>query len=1258
MLLSAKIFPQQEKLRNDRYEIIYDVSSKYFTVEELVSSKKEKFTPTFVVLFKQDNAITPKITEIKEATEGIGYYTTGWSGEVNLFDAAVGNIRKRSVSGYTRTSPNQLQFTYENSGEFTIESILTLPEGNEEPCIEGRIVPQQRGYFSLGYYGASAYDHASLDELWQPLVWTDKIFPKNKYLTPAHLCTLPATMLRKNGVTSGVIADPSELSFSPLPTLPRSRFGVAIHNNQDLAQSMIFAPIMGSSFSLKLYNETYSFKYRLFVSSKNISESYAYLAQNMYGFGSRSRDNALCSLNETFENMMDYCLNPFSQYNSELKGYSYETDVAASVRNTSALHALNLAFVTDNRTFYSERAIPVIEYMLSRDKDLFSLDPSSGAGGQTATNSLGNPSIRTSELAMLYQMGNQTNPFLLNMAMEKLQASSVSGNLAHERTWKENMAMYNSVAESSYLSKAKQGADSYITTRINGAESDFNYTNHSKSSFWSALAPKWIELFEMYEATNDTKYLDAAYEGALRFTRFLWMSPAVPDSKIIVNVGNKAPVYGDQSKTPITIPQESVDAWRLSEMGLHTEAAGTAASHRAVFMAHHAPYMLRIAALKNDTYLYEIAKNAVIGRYRNFPGYHINTDRTTVYEKLDFPLRNHSDITSTSMHYSHIVPMTSLILDYMVSDVTARSNGQINFNSQFVEAFAYLQGRTYCGYGNFYDTDSVVLYMPKQLLIGGEQQLNYIAARKDDNLYLVFSNQSDNVVETSYTINPDLVKTTGANVGKVYTNNILSGSAILAGNDLSTQVPANGIVAVEVSNAQTIASLQNPMLSNKNVWQKDFVKMTDITGAGMILNFGEGNNNAFIYSSAAKDTYQKITIEYRINDSEPKFLEDASYPFEFSIPLPVGTNSISYKLTATGAEGTAESIEYKLEKKASLSLIMEGNQVVRNGEEATVICYLSGEKPWNIAYKQNGNIKTIENVSQTPLKIKVNVSENTLIEPVSVSNLTEQGSVSGRVEILLATASVDPDFDSHVAESAPATNYSGATQMELKNGKSWSREIYLNFNISALNKDDEKIIFRAYMNSMQPSQDIVISIEGNNNTYNSQLCWNNKEFYVFEPISDRPVTAISVSEYIQWDITQWIRQQLEQNESNAAFRLRIPNPADALCKFYSTEWNNGKFSPAILSVKSVTVGVDTQIGTTPVIEIYPNPAENYFKIKAEKPLSRVEVWNLSGSLVYQYVNASVDKEIDISVLPQGVYFVKIFTSDSEQSIFKLIKSSR
>ncbi len=183
----------------------------------------------------------------------------------------------------------------------------------------------------------------------------------------------------------------------------------------------------------------------------------------------------------------------------------------------------------------------------------------------------------------------------------------------------------------------------------------------------------------MYELTGDKAYLRAAHRGAKLYTQYVWYSPAIPDRDIPVNPDGKAPHYQylkSKGHAQMDAPAERVPAWRLSEIGLTPESSGTSTGHRGIFMANYAAWMLRLAHYTGDGFLARTADHAVIGRYRNFPGYHINTARTTVYEKADYPLRGHMELGANSFHYNHIMPHISLLYDFLVTQALFRAAGR------------------------------------------------------------------------------------------------------------------------------------------------------------------------------------------------------------------------------------------------------------------------------------------------------------------------------------------------------------------------------------------------------------------------------------------------------------------------------------------------------------------------------------------------------------------------------------------------------
>jgi hypothetical protein len=329
--------------------------------------------------------------------------------------------------------------------------------------------------------------------------------------------------------------------------------------------------------------------------------------------------------------------------------------------------------------------------------------------------------------------------------------------------------------------------------------------------------------------------------------------------------------------------------------------------HRAIFMANFAPWMLRIAALTGDTLLHDVARSAVIGRYRNFPGYHINTARTTIYENADYPLRPHEELSVNSFHYNHIWPHMSILFDYLVTDAFARSGGAIDFPSRFIEGYAYLQSKFYGDRpGKFHSYDDAVLWMPQRLLKTGSVELNYIAARGDGRVYLAFANQSREAVSTEVSFNADVFPgvAKGDYTVKVITDGESAKDVTLRDGRFPIQVSAMGQTAVIIEGLRVTPKFQDKLLAAKadQAWTKDFTEIDYGNARAMILNFGPAAKTAYVYLPADDSAFKEVTLSYTIGETQ-NAITDAAYPFEFTVPLAVDASKFEFQLKGLTVDG-------------------------------------------------------------------------------------------------------------------------------------------------------------------------------------------------------------------------------------------------------------------------------------------------------------------------------------------------------------------
>ena len=719
----------------------------------------------------------------------------------------------------------------------------------------------------------------------------------------AFQCSLPATLVSVGNCSYGVMADSSELPFQPLPTRENNnRFGVILRNAEDNAQPMIAAPVLGGEGSRMEKGNRFSMKMRLVVSSGTIPQTYSELAVKAFGFKDY-RKNEISSVNRIIDRMVDYTLSPYSNFIDSLKGCSYSTDVPGSTKNVSSLHPLSIALVTDNDSLFRNRAIPIMEYMLSRDNFLFCLDTSQKV--QNPSRKLGKPCASASELITLYYLTGKNCDFLKVWAENKFYRNKpVSERQNGRGLWNDALAMYKSSGDAAYLDWAVRGADRYLSTEVDRIQTGFK-----SGFFWNSFVPKYIHLLDMYETTGEGRYLDSAHKAARYYAMFTWMCPAIPDDSIRVNIGNKAPWYWYLKSRGIPqqyAPEETVEAWRLSETGLVSESPTTGIGHRAVFMAHHAPYFLSIAHYTGDTFLRDIARSAIVGRYRNFPGYHINTMRNTAYEQEDFPYHRHDEISATSFHYNHPFPHISILIDYLVTDAFDKSGEKISFPSKHIEGYGYLQNRFYgCDPGVFYSEKNVWLWMPSGLVSPDNVELNYLAARSDNSLCIAFMNQCGEAVKSGFSIDtgrvPDLKDRTVE--AELWSADRKLGNIVVRNGQAEIAVPAKGISSVIIRNCKTGTAFQEKFQTKGEKWKNSFYESDFGHMSACLLDMGENLKEAYVFMRDDDSVFSEVSLQYSIDGGEWITADDNSYPYEFSFSLPEGTGRIVMRVSALDKEG-------------------------------------------------------------------------------------------------------------------------------------------------------------------------------------------------------------------------------------------------------------------------------------------------------------------------------------------------------------------
>lgn len=872
-----------------------------FTLVNKSLSKQAEFSPEFIVVARPADDDPKYLARgTRYADDGpvgaINYFVSIWDKNPDYFDAARPRWQLRATE--MTIEGNQVSWTFQTTDAFELSAKLELPVDGSEPILRYSLTPRQEAFFSVGYSGAPKIIMEEADWIWQPLVWTDRRFPNRSYLTPEYQCTIPFVMAGIGGVTVGVGADSSEMPFR-MPLGEDSGFGVVVRNADGYAQPQVFAPILGGAESKRAPGEEFDFMLRLFVGGEGWYASYRDLARDLYKFGDQ-RENALGSLNETIENMTEFFLHEdFSYWDKRHKSWGYQNDLGPEgIRQQSAAYPFSLALVLDSPEVLHERAIPTLEYMLTRNRSQAKSSDADLLGGP---NKIPLDYIPTHRLlgernGALRRVAEETSPVVRDG--EPRAIKNVRGQITGDRlTMLHALGVYRLTKDDRWLELSKESADRYIEAHIQNPATSFG---DAQSSFWPELAPAYDGFFELYEETGDEKYLDAASAALAKFSAYVYLTPEIPDGSFLANPGGQ--------HRGVEIAEESVPAWRVSPNGLTPEGAATAHSHRGIFMAPYAGYMLRVAEKTDDDFFREIARSSTVGRYMNYPTYAYRRGLSTVFEKPDYPMRSFEDIKKiTSAHYNHPLPMTAFLVDYLVSDVADRSNGKVDFPSEYTNTGAYFRTKVYGGQaGRFFDDEDAILWMPAKLVRTGSVQLNYVAARGENTLYIALSNQSDREIDTWVQVNEKLAEMPGDRSARAWIGDAAIDPIPVVDGRAEVRVPAKGLISLAIPDVEVNPRIQRAMLDPSGPRLANTRSETFDSQLGKIrvtpLTYGKGLTTVHVLVVAGPEDLGDVVLRYPL-DGEERTMTSSDYPHEFTVPVPDSLNEFEFAVGGTRADG-------------------------------------------------------------------------------------------------------------------------------------------------------------------------------------------------------------------------------------------------------------------------------------------------------------------------------------------------------------------
>ena len=621
--------------------------------------------------------------------------------------------------------------------------------------VQARLTAKDGGSYALGFsaFTPTAREQVAFVQL--PPLYQFQRLPETadllcNTLTPHPLALAQVPWLADGAPLSVVVAaEPADLPFE-WPNATNAVCGFSLLNSRAQVQPAFFSPVLGSPCSYLAAGETRLINWRVMTRPADWKETLEACCLNILKV-TDYREPLGASLTDAVLNMTDLMMNDeFGGWNSHLRGF-YDIESATMGKHAAPLVLLSAALLSRSETFWQARTLPTLEFLLSRrGSDIL----------QSGTNRVGQPVKQQIAIPGTFygttcwegalRLTGGLNPWLREFALPE-------GKFRHARSynssapWTEMLAAHRLAPGLVRLDAVTADANEWLAQAVYGRQTQpIDFSAFYNISFY----PYWWDVVDLFEATGDTNYLAAAVEGAYHTVAGQWSHPRIPAGEVTVHPDGSQVTYhriwhkNDQlfrlgwPRQPNDTPTRRVPAWQVSPVGLGLEQPSTYTAFNGamnnIMQSTWAPHLLRVFRHTNRTLFRTFARNSVIGRFANYPGYYLTCFTDLVHD----PRYPYTGPDITSIYYHHIPVHYAFAMDYLVADAEARSGGQVVFPWVKQKNYAWFNNRVYTAEpGTVYSDRNAVLWLERGL-VTTDLQTDWLAARSPDRFWVILMNQT------------------------------------------------------------------------------------------------------------------------------------------------------------------------------------------------------------------------------------------------------------------------------------------------------------------------------------------------------------------------------------------------------------------------------------------------------------------------------------------------------------------------------------
>ena len=769
--------------------------------------------------------------------------------------------------------------------------------------------PKGPGHYSLGYHGPLTCAPEAADFLLLPFMYEGKRFPDEAGVMLSALTPTPLSLVHRDGVSCALVADPHSIPFE-WPTKDNSRYALALRNESGAAQPLIYMPVLGQAGSVS-NGEAIDVQFHVWLQRGDWYSAYRRIAEDVFALKDYRRPVS-ASLSDAALNLVDLMRNEeASGWHARAKG-PWNIESRNTVSQVSPLTYFSIYLLTGDEDFYNRFARPSLEFLLSRPGPHFAAEheiwdnyyhhqPMRGPGAL----------FGATTFASAYAMTQGRTAAFGSLCLDDKGGPRITHPNGHTQPFADSLALYRLTGEQHWLEDAMAAADKYIAANITKPPTkDLGSEPFVNVSF----VPDWEGLLQLYEATGEKRFLDASTEGARWLMTSFWTQPLIPAGETTIHPGGIYDInrhvwwFGDklfrrgmyESPAPTTwetpyppapkLPEKRVPTWEVSQVGLGLEQPSTYNRNGPkanIMMNAWAPSMLRLARPSGDTGFRTAARNAVIGRFANYPGYYLD-GATTEYQRPDYPITG-PDVTSLYVH--HIPPTAAYVLDYLFSDVESRSAGAISFPYVRSCGYVWFDSRLY-GHapGKVYGATAWP-WLHRTAVKLDNINVDRVLAEGDGKFHVILLNQVHERQKVGVTFDEKVLGRTvnGAQL-QVHFNN--QDSAPITIQDRTAELTLDGLgiavltldgVHIDVPTHRVTPPEKFTLPTEPAIHRAPF-SGTTLEAVGTEFQVPPFTwRDLYVYVTAAIDDVHSATLRYRVGDGPEQRIEGHEFPWEFSV---------------------------------------------------------------------------------------------------------------------------------------------------------------------------------------------------------------------------------------------------------------------------------------------------------------------------------------------------------------------------------------